>query len=45
MDEDGTTALPMGNVVMTTEIRISIEQDAISERSTQALRDRNGSMA
>ncbi|KAL1797821.1 hypothetical protein ACET3X_004427 [Alternaria dauci] len=43
--ENGTSAIPMGNVVMTTEIRVSVEQDAISERSTQVLRDRNGSMA
>ncbi|CAG5181290.1 uncharacterized protein ALTATR162_LOCUS9688 [Alternaria atra] len=45
MNEDGTTALPMGDVVKTTEIRVSIEQDAISQRSTQLLRDRNGEIA
>ncbi|KAG9191147.1 hypothetical protein G6011_09235 [Alternaria panax] len=45
IDEDRITAFPMGDVVKSTEIRVSIEQDAISERSTQVLRDRNDAMA
>jgi hypothetical protein len=44
-DEDGRTALPMGEVVKTTEIRVSVEDDAISETSTRVLRDRNGDVA
>ncbi|CAO2653265.1 Nn.00g026760.m01.CDS01 [Neocucurbitaria sp. VM-36] len=44
MDEDGVTALPLQNVVKTTEIRVKIEEDASSESSTKELRMRNDTM-
>jgi hypothetical protein len=44
MYEDGITALPMGDVVKTTETRISVEPDNFSEISTRVLREGNGAM-
>ncbi|KAI4655159.1 uncharacterized protein J4E79_008224 [Alternaria viburni] len=41
MDNDGTTALPMGNVMKKTDIQISVEPDTLSERSAKVLYGRD----
>lgn len=45
MDEEGTTAYPLREVMKTTEIEVRVEEDAASQSSTKELRTRTNTLS